>query len=121
MLPFVIVGGLTTLYVLWGLAAYPTNIYVRDNSIVYSNPATSNVAIGILYVFSTCGALFFSKIKMMVIFGAVNLAILLVVEAIKEYAFTSVWCAYAAVASIIILVYFWRSSEQRPFRYALPI
>ena len=57
----------------------------------------------------------------MVMFGAVNLAILLVVEAIKEYAFTSVWCAYAALASIIILVYFWRSSEQRPFRYALSI
>src|SRR5580658_4153211 len=118
MLPFVIVGGLTTLYVLWGLTAYPTDIYVRDNSIVYSNPATSNLAIGILYVFATCGALFFSKIKMMVILGVANLAILLVVDAIKEYAFTSVWCAYAALASIIILVYFWRSSEQRPFRYA---
>ena len=121
MLPFVIVGGLTALYVLWGLAAYPTDIYVRDNSIVYSNYATSNIAIGILYVIATCGSLFFSQFKMMVMFGAVNLAILLVVEAIKEYAFTSVWCAYAALASIIILVYFWRSSEQRPFRYALSI
>jgi hypothetical protein len=55
---------------------------------------------------------------MMVIFGAANLAILLLVMELKRYAFTSVWCAYAAVASAIILAYFWRSHRDRPFRYA---
>jgi hypothetical protein len=55
----------------------------------------------------------------MVVFGVANLAILLVVAAIKQYAFTSVWCAYAAVASVIVLVYFWTSSGHRPLRYAL--
>jgi hypothetical protein len=54
----------------------------------------------------------------MVIFGAANLAILLVVMAFKRYAFTSLWCAYAAVASVIILAYFWKSSGDRPFPYA---
>ena len=66
--------------------------------------------IAILYVIATCGSLFFSKVRAMVIFGAANLAILLVVAAVKQYAFTSVWCAYAALASVIVLVYFWRSS-----------
>jgi hypothetical protein len=55
---------------------------------------------------------------MMVIFGAANLAILLMVMAVKRYAFTSLWCAYAALASVIILVYFWKSIEERPFVYA---
>jgi len=55
---------------------------------------------------------------MMVIFGAANLAILLAVMEFKRYAFTSLWCAYAAVVSVIILVYFWRSHASRPFRYA---
>jgi hypothetical protein len=36
---------------------------------------------------------------------------------VKRYAFTSLWCAYAAVASVIIVVYFWRSSADRPFLY----
>ena len=72
----------------------------------------------ILYVIATCGSLFFSKIKMMVIFGWANLLILLVVMEIKRYAFTSLWCAYAAVARVIILVYFWKSQEERPFLYA---
>jgi hypothetical protein len=54
----------------------------------------------------------------MVLFGAANLGILLVVMAVKRYAFTSLWCAYAAVASVIILAYFWKSAGIRPFRYA---
>jgi hypothetical protein len=118
MLPFLAVGGATALYILWALTAYPTQVYVRDNSIVYINPATNNTAVALLYVIATCGSLFFSKVRAMVIFGAANLAILLVVMGVKRYAFTSLWCAYAAVASLIILAYFWRSGGDRPFVYA---
>jgi len=118
MLPFLVVGGATTLYILWALTAYPLQIYIKGNSIVYINQATNNTAVALLYVIATCGSLFFSKVRMMVIFGAANLAILLVVMEFKRYAFTSLWCAYAAVASVIILAYFWRSSGDRPFLYA---
>jgi hypothetical protein len=76
------------------------------------------MVVAVLYVIATCGSLFFSKIKMMVLFGAANLAILLAVMEFKRYAFTSLWCAYAAVASLIILAYFWTSHEERPFVYA---
>ena len=118
MLPFVVLGGATTLYILWALTAYPLQLYVRGNSIVYINQATNNEAVAVFYVIATCGSLFFSKIKMMVVFGAANLAILLIVMEFKRYAFTSLWCAYAAIASVIILAYFWRSAEERPFVYA---
>ena len=118
MLPFLVLGGATTLYILWALTAYPLQVYVRGNSIVYINQATDNIAVAVLYVIATCGSLFFSKIKMMVVFGGANLAILLAVMEYKRYAFTSLWCAYAAVASIIILAYFWKSMEERPFVYA---
>ena len=119
MLPFLVLGGATTLYILWALTAFPLQLYVKGNSIVYINQATNNTAVALLYVIATCGSLFFSKIKMMVVFGAANLAILLVVMGVKRYAFTSLWCAYAAVASVIILAYFWRSHEDRPFDYRL--
>jgi hypothetical protein len=117
MLPFVVIGGATTLYVLWALTAFPLQLYIQQNSIVYMNQATNNTAVALLYVIVTCGALFFSKIRMMVFFGAANLVILLIVMAVKRYAFTSVWCAYAAAATVIILYYFWTSHEERPFRY----
>jgi hypothetical protein len=118
MLPFLALGVGTTLYILWALTAFPTQVYVRGNSIVYINQATNNMTVAVLYVIATCGSLFFSQIRMMVAFGAANLAILLVVMAFKRYAFTSLWCAYAAIVSVIILAYFWASREERPFRYA---
>ncbi|MGC1130445.1 MAG: DUF6629 family protein, partial [Candidatus Acidiferrales bacterium] len=118
MLPFVALGGGTTLYILWALTAYPLQVFVRGNSIVYINQATNNTTVAILYVIATCGSLFFSKVRAMVIFGIANLAILLAVMAFKRYAFTSLWCAYAAIASVIILAYFWRSHKARPLLYA---
>ncbi|HSY98555.1 MAG TPA: DUF6629 family protein [Terriglobales bacterium] len=118
MLPFLAIGTATALYILWGLTAYSFQVYIKGNSLVYINPATNNMTVAVLYVIATCGSLFFSKVKDMVIFGAANLAILLVVMAFKRYAFTSLWCAYAAVASVIILWYFWKSSGDRPFAYA---
>jgi hypothetical protein len=121
MTPFLALGIGTTLYILWALTAYPTDVYVKGNSIVYMNQATNNMTVAILYVIATCGSLFFSKVRPMVAFGAANLAILLFVMEYKRYAFTSLWCAYAAVASIIILGYFWKTSAQRPLIYLRPL
>ncbi len=118
MLPFLILGAGTSLYILWALTAYSLQVYVKGNSIVYINQATNHTAVALLYVIATCGSLFFSKIRDMIIFGAANLMILVVVMEFKRYAFTSLWCAYAAFASLIILRYFWKSSAHRPFFYA---
>jgi hypothetical protein len=117
MAPFLAVGTVTALYILWALTAFPTRIYVEGNSIVYANDGTNYTIVAVLYVIATCGPLFFSKVKAMVNFGAANLTILLVVMAVKRYAFTSLWCAYAAAASVIILGYFWKSKLDRPFKY----
>ena len=38
MLPFLILGGATTLYILWALTAFPLQLYVRGNSIVFLFP-----------------------------------------------------------------------------------
>jgi hypothetical protein len=92
MLPFLVIGGLTALYILWALTAFPTQVFVEGNS-VYINPATNNTAVAVVYVIATCGSLFFSEVTDMVIFGAANLVILLAVLVVKSYAFTSLWCA----------------------------
>src|SRR6204780_962189 len=88
MLPFLIIGGSTTLYILGALTVYPTEVFVKANSIVYIKPATNNEPVAVVYVIATCGSLFFSKIPDMIVFGAANLVILLTVMALKRYAFT---------------------------------
>jgi hypothetical protein len=117
MLPFLVIGSLCALYMLWALVVFPLKIYVEGNSIVYVNDGTNYTSLAVVYVIATCGSLFFSKVRPMVAFGWANLVILLAVMAWKRYAFTSLWCAYAAVASVIILGYFWKSAGSRPFRY----
>ncbi len=121
MLPFVVIGGALTLYILWALTAYPTDVFIHDRSIVYMNPATNHSLVAVLYVVVTCGALFFSRIRPMVIFGIANLTILLITFAVKRYAFTSVWCAYAAAASVLLWFGFRSSRRQRPFEYPQPV
>jgi hypothetical protein len=49
--------------------------------------------------------------------GSAALGVPGVVHQFIEGFVTSVWCAYAAAASVIILYYFWTSHEERPFRY----
>ena len=119
MLPFLAIGTVTTLYMLWALIAYPLqDLMCRATASSTSMTGPTTRRSRCLYVIATCGSLFFSKVRAMVIFGIANLAILLTVMAVKRYAFTSLWCAYAAVASVIILGYFWKSRLHRPFKYA---
>src|ERR1700735_572536 len=87
MLPFLALGTGTTLYILWALTAFPTQVFVKANSIVYINQATNNTTVAILYVIATCGSLFFSKVKAMVAFGVANLTISLVWLAFKTLPF----------------------------------
>ena len=78
MLPFAAVCGALTLYSPWALTAFPTQVFVEKNSIVYQNQGTNETWVAVLYVVVTCGALFFSKVRSMVVFGVANLIILLV-------------------------------------------
>lgn len=73
MLPFVMPGGTVTLYILRALTAFPLQLSIEKNSIVYMNQTTNNTLVALLYVVVTCGSLFFPQIRMMVVFGAANL------------------------------------------------
>jgi hypothetical protein len=121
MLAFVILGGLIALYLNWGLIAYPLQVSEQSHSIVYNNVITNTTLVAVLYVIATCGALFFSGYGPLVELGWFNLVGLIVVALVKRYAFASVWCAYAAVVSVIIYFFFRRTRKPRLARYALPV
>ena len=99
---------------------FHTTIYALDHSVVYSNAATNGTTIAVLYVLATCGSLFFSGYRYIIALGAVNLVGVLLVIWLKHYAFTSVWCTYAAVVSVLIYLHFsrrypeWSQSRREP-------
>lgn len=117
MMRFLILGSGLTLYILWALMMDPLQVYAHGHSIVYNNPLTTNKPVAVIYVITTCGALFFSGFKDLVILGWLNMVGLIIVMLIMSYAFTSVWCAYAAAVSIVIYFFFRRSREVRPAKY----
>ncbi len=119
MLGFVILGGLLALYLLWGLIAYPLQISDLSHSVMYVNVITNTTLVAILYVIATCGSLFFSGFPDLVMLGWFNLVGLLIVMLVKRYAFTSVWCAYAAAVSVVIYFFFRHTRAHRLARYAL--
>ena len=116
---FLTLGTLLSVYILWGLIAYPLHVSALQHTIVYLNEISTTTAVAVFYVVATCGALFFSGFRSLVVLGAANLAGLLVVMEVRRYAFTSVWCAYAAVVSVMIYFFFRRSRADRPSKYAL--
>jgi hypothetical protein len=118
MMAFLILGGLLTLYVLWGLIVAPLQVFIKDHSIAYQNLFTSSIAVAVAYVIATCGAMLFSGYRYIMIMGILNIIGLTTVIIIKSYAFTSIWCAYAAAISVIIYFFFRRSRPNRPANYA---
>lgn len=117
MFGFLTLGTLLTLYILWGLIVDPLQVSAVGHSVVYNNALTTTKLIAVLYVIATCGALFFSGYRDLVILGWLNLIGLLIVMMVKSYAFTSIWCAYAAVVSVVIYFFFRRSRPSRPAKY----
>ena len=89
-------------YMIWGVMAFPTTCYAENGSVVYANTVTETMWTGILYIGVTCGALVLSGFAVVRWFGVLNLIGLTVVMIAKSYAFSSVWCFYAAVISVML-------------------
>lgn len=107
IVPFLVLGIGLSFYILWALTRFG-EVYLRDHSIVYFNPGTEHGIVAVLYVIATCGSLLFSGYRYLLVLGIVNLLGLLVVLYDRAYAFTSLWCAYAALVSVLVYWHFHR-------------
>ena len=69
MMAFLTLGSCLALYILWGLMMDPLQVYAVGHSIVYNNALTTTTTVAVLYVIATCGALFFSGFRDLVLLG----------------------------------------------------
>lgn len=118
-----LIGGLAAIglivcaWDLYGLLLYPSRTFIDHHAIAYRNPLTGNLWISLLYITGTCGSLLLSSHRVLRYYGAFNVVTLTIVEMVREYAFASVWCFYAAAASTII---YWQF-RSRAFSVAPPM
>ncbi|MBR0551701.1 hypothetical protein J7S20_04190 [Sphingomonadaceae bacterium LXI357] len=89
----------------YAVLARPTRAVIEHHSIAYHNAGTDAAWIAGAYVVATCAALLLSSHRVVRWFGIANVIGLTIVLLVKGYAFTSVWCLYAAVLSIML---FWQ-------------
>ena len=96
------IGAIVCAWDAWGLLFYPSQTFVQNHSIAYRNPLTASLFISLLFILATCGALLLSSHRVVRLYGVANAIGLTVVQIVRDYAFASVWCFYAAVMSAMI-------------------
>ncbi|MDP2945859.1 MAG: hypothetical protein Q8N61_00170, partial [bacterium] len=103
---FQAIGIAVGLYFLYFIVGSPIASQVLNKSIVYISPHFYIIAIMAAYFVATIGSPLFSSSRIVNLFGA--LALLSAVVAYGFYAaiFFSVWCFFAAILSVVVLLYF---------------
>ena len=96
------IGVVVCAWDLYGLLYYPSRVFIDHHAIAYRNPLTGNLWISLLYILATCGSLLASSHKVVRWYGVLNVVGLTIVELVREYAFASIWCFYAATLSMMI-------------------
>src|SRR5262245_17221217 len=93
-------------YLLWWISGQPYLATIADGHIAYVPKNWPSYAVGVAYVAATGLPLLLSSQRTVFIFGVIILLGLVVARALYFEAFISVWCFFAAVASLTILLHF---------------
>lgn len=107
------VGG----YMAWWIAAHAPTAFIRDGHIVYTTNFAYSKAIALAYFAAVVPALLISSERVVNLLGAVILAGYAFTYLSYFGSFVSVWCFFAAAASVIILVRF-EAAHRRHMRVA---
>jgi hypothetical protein len=105
-------------YLLWRILTGPREAVIVNSCIVYRTTPGHQLLVGLAYLTATSLPLILSSRRTILALGAVTLTGCVVAYAFYWEAFLSVWCFFAAAASIIILGHFeW---ARRPGAAPLP-
>ena len=96
-------------YMIYAIVGFPSTSFVDRHSIAYHNELTDKLWVAAAYEIATCGALVLSTHRVVRWLGLLNIVGLTIVLITKAYAFTSVWCLYAAILSVMLYWQFARA------------
>jgi hypothetical protein len=102
-------GAITSALLLVPLFTGPVGASIDGSHIAYSADLSYSLLLGGSYIVVTCGALLLSSSRVLEVFGVVNLAVAVALAWVTFTGVTSLWCAFAAITSIVIAIYLRRS------------
>jgi hypothetical protein len=100
-------------YLLWPILTRPHSAIILDGHIVYVTEHRHSDVVGLSYLAATSLPLILSSRRAMVALGAIILVGCAAAYVFYWEAFVSVWCFFAAAASVVILCHFEWSRRQR--------
>jgi len=108
VLPFLLLGIVVTVVLVVTLVGHGVTVHEHPHALVYEIGLPHAVLVTALYVVAVIGASLLSGYRSIVAFGILNLVGLSVVAVLYSQAFASVWCVYAALTSVLVLVHLYR-------------
>lgn len=105
-------GGAVAVALSIPLVMGPISVADGGNYIAYTVPLAMGGLLTLLYVVATSGSLLLSSDRAVVIYGAVNLAAVIVLAALLTSGVISLWCVLAAVTSVAIASHLRRLHRQ---------
>ena len=113
LMAIAIAGAAVGLYLLYFLVTEPIVSEVVGGHISYQSPHFYVATVMTLYVLATCVSALVSSCKTIRWFGATTFVALVAAYAFYAFWFISVWCFFAAMLSVIVLMHF-RHREPQP-------
>jgi hypothetical protein len=111
VLPFVALGIVVAGYMLRQVTQYPIYAQEHASCIDYETNTPLGTQAAIAYVLATCAPALLSSRRYLQWFGLVNILGVAIAFSVREAEFTSVWCVYAALVSVLILEHFRRQRQ----------
>ncbi|MGZ4798991.1 MAG: DUF6629 family protein [Acidimicrobiia bacterium] len=114
MAALTVVGSVVALVMLHALVRGPFSAHIRAHCIAYETHLSHGGELTMVYVVATCGVVLLSSSRRIVGFGVANLVVVMLLAWLMAYAFTSLWCAWAAIASVVLDLHLRSKLRDRP-------
>jgi len=118
IVPFIGLGAVVSVILLAHLIAGPVTVQVADRTLAYDVHLSYGGQLTALYVVATCVPLLLSRNPRIRVFGVLNLAAVIVLAWLMATRVISLWCAWAAVTSVVIVIHL-RTDDRRD--HSLPV
>lgn len=105
MAPFAVLGAAVSVVLLVELFTGPATATEAGRYLAYDVDLDFGIQITVLYVLATCIPLLLSSNRRIVVFGVLNLAAVTTLGWLMAAGVISLWCAWAAVTSVVIVVH----------------
>ena len=114
LMPLSLVGaGVAALYMA-SVVTGPIGAAVEGCCLAYDTGPGYHPLLGALYVVVTCLPLLVSSHRRIVAFGVINLPAVILIGWLLAASLASLWCAWAAITSVLIAMHLRRDSTDRP-------